>query len=119
MTAARRILGRIALAVTAVLCLGLWAAPAASAAPTITYKHCESGASQFICFVSYSGAVGTVTVQWNMYWLNNYVGTFYGSSIGSYGCTPRRPYRMDLFVTDSTGTSSTSTAFTCNPNDWP
>ena len=113
-----RIVRRIVAPIAAVAGLALATAPAATAAPVITWLYCETGASKYHCIVEYTGAVGPVTVRWDFYTYNVHIGTDYGSFTGIRSCSANKPYSVTVTVTDSTGATQDHTGFSCNPGPW-
>jgi hypothetical protein len=107
----------LALAGPAAALLLLLSAPAADAAPTVTSVDCESGLNHLLCDVYYTGAVGAVTVQWVAYSGGSQVFTAYGKHL-SAGCFPGSFYTLDVFVSDSTGTTHASTGLTCRSGSY-
>lgn len=104
-------------AMVAAALLMLLSAPAATAAPTITEVICESGLNNMRCEVSYTGAVGTVTVRWDAYTSGVHRFTRYGWLV-TFGCSPGTWYTMKVFVTDSTGTTQATTSAVCRSGSW-
>jgi len=92
--------------------------PSASAAPTVDYLLCESGGSKFMCTLSYSGAVGSVTVRWDVYANNTYLYTTYANNLSLRACSPGTFYGVQVYLTDSTGTTHTSSGVGCSRDQW-
>ncbi|RLK58032.1 hypothetical protein [Actinokineospora cianjurensis] len=108
----RRALTPLALAAVAVAT----ALSPAAAASSVTV-NCDSGGSQFVCTVGYSGA-SNATIRWYLNgsalpWLND------TSSTGRISCTGGQGFTVSATVTDANGPATGSASYYCNPGDWP
>lgn len=99
---------------------GFLAPPSARATGplTISYLHCESGASRFTCDSTVSGGTGSYSGCWQA------TNVWYFTSVSDYGatgsCAAGNGVSMRLTVSDSAGaTASKSTSFYCSAGDWP
>lgn len=112
-----RSVGRILFTALPLMSLLLLHTPSAAAHPVITYDDCDSGGSQFICFIEYSGTVGDVTVRWDFYVNNTYKFSAYSPGLRR-SCQGGIYYSYYVYVTDTIGTAQAVGGVYCNPGMW-
>lgn len=93
--------------------------PARATGPlTISFLHCESGASQFMCDSTVSGGTGSYSGYWQA------SNVWYFTSVSAYlatgVCAAGNGVSMSQTVWDSAGAkASSSTYFYCSASEWP